>query len=337
MEALVPDDERNEVRDGLPPSTMTISDPSPNAITVTWEGLKTSFVDFLTKGCVEREHEFYLKFKSWFVQKCNSRKFGKRKYKLIFLLADRVLCRGDADLIYKACESYKRDAEDRENPALLVLHSPGGYAGPAYLIGKMLHEYFSSVDIAIPRKAKSAATLLSCAANRIHMGSLSELGPIDPQTDDGPALGLKAAIEQLARLYIAHPGAKELFVEYMRRRIKPVSIGHYERIVDSAVQYAVRLLRYSRVDGDEKGNLEIAKRLAFDYKDHGFVIDKKESQEIFGSDIVKHNTPEYDFANDIYLDFYALERLAAEQGFSLSFVGSLYQKPQIYKIKKEGM
>ena len=45
---------------------------------------------------------------------------------------------------------------------------------------------------------------------------------------------------------------------------------------------------------------EIANELVYSYKDHSFVIDKTEAMSIFGPDIMKHNTPIYFLANEMY-------------------------------------
>jgi ClpP class serine protease len=74
---------------------------------------------------------------------------------------------------------------------LLIVNSPGGRVEPAYLISKSLksiaHKHFS---VAIPRRAKSAATLLALGADQIHMGMISQLGPIDPQDKGFARVGI---------------------------------------------------------------------------------------------------------------------------------------------------
>ena len=70
------------------------------------------------------------------------------------------------------------------NPALnldLIVHSPGGSAEVADAIVKYLRSRFTDIRVFIPQAAMSAASMLSCAANRIVMGRHSFMGPIDPQ------------------------------------------------------------------------------------------------------------------------------------------------------------
>ncbi len=63
----------------------------------------------------------------------------------------------------------------------LIIHSPGGSPEAAESIVLYLREKFDDIRIIIPQAAMSAATMISCAANKIVMGRQSSLGPIDPQ------------------------------------------------------------------------------------------------------------------------------------------------------------
>lgn len=241
-----------------------------------------------------------------------------KKYNIVFLYDEGRMIQSDADSIYAAVASFSE-----KKPILLVLHSTGGYIEPAYLIGKLLHEYSADpLNIVVPRRAKSAATLVCCAADRIHMGSLSELGPIDPQLDNLPALALKSSIEHIAELVTEFPQATNLFAQYLSITVKPIHIGHYERIAKSAVQYAERLL-YPHKDILKKSPHEIAEILVYSYKDHSFVIDRQEARNIFGESILQHNTKEYELGNAIYKELGFISRIVGAVGHDFYFNGSL--------------
>ncbi len=248
------------------------------------------------------------------------------KYNILILHDDSTLVKNDADNIYKAVGAFTEN-----KPLLLVLYSRGGSVGSAYLIGKLCLEYCNShFTVVVPRFAKSAATLLCCAANEIHMGSLSELGPIDPQIDGLPALGLKHAIEHLAELVKTSPEASEMLAKYMHLSIPPINLGYYERMVSSAAQYAENLLVTHSSDF-HRAPREIAHTLVYQYKDHGFVIDKAEALKIFGPQIIKTNTEVYDLGNAIY------EALTMTKSFFESvrhyfyLIGSVDSEPTIRK------
>lgn len=63
----------------------------------------------------------------------------------------------------------------------LILHLPGGSAEVTEAIVTYLRARFADIRVFIPQAAMSAASMLTCAANRIVMGSHSFMGPIDPQ------------------------------------------------------------------------------------------------------------------------------------------------------------
>ncbi len=217
------------------------------------------------------------------------------QYNVLYLFDEGRLVESDADHIYAAAQTL-----DRDKPVLLILHSPGGEIAPAYFVSKICRQYAKQAFVvAVPRKAKSAATLICCGADAIHMGIVSELGPIDPQIDGMPTLGLKNAIEHLADLVKKNPSASEMFASYLSRSLRLPQLGYYERVAESAVQYGERLLMGRRTPL-KKSATEVSRRLVYDYKDHGFVIDANEAEEVFGPGMILRNTPEYHYANAAY-------------------------------------
>lgn len=250
-------------------------------------------------------------------------------YNVVILYDETSMVDSDADDIYTSVTKFVD-----KKPILFILHSTGGYIGPAYLIGKLLHEYAGEeLDIVVPRRAKSAATLLCCAADRIHMGGLSELGPIDPQIGGLPALGLKSSIEHIASLVKEHPHATELFAQYISNAIEPIHLGYYERVAESAAQYAERLMQPHSKLLANKPEI-IAKNLVYSYKDHGFVIDKQEAQSMFGDKVVLHNTKEYDLGNTVYQTLQLIKKIANIYDQEFYFIGSTISEPGFIKKKQ---
>lgn len=250
------------------------------------------------------------------------------KYNIIVLYDDSTLVKGDADNIYNAVTKFTD-----KKPLLLVLYSRGGSAASAYLIGKLCREYSNDTFIAsIPRYAKSAATLITCAANEIHMGSLSELGPIDPQINDLPALGLKNSIEHIAELVKLYPESSDMFSKYLQNNLTLINLGYYERVAESAAQYAEKLLD-THSDNLPRKAKEIANELVYKYKDHGFVIDRAEAINIFGDKIIKSNTEEYELGNVIYKTLDLISNLLGFLKHNFYFIGSLDSQPTIKKKK----
>lgn len=248
---------------------------------------------------------------------------------LLILYDNSTMIKSDADNIYNAVTKFTND-----KPLHLVLYSKGGSAASAYLIGKLCREYAEDKFIVtVPRYAKSAATMICCAANEIHMGSLSELGPIDPQINKLPALGLKNSIEHIAELVKIYPESSHMFASYLHMSLDLINLGYYERVAESAMQYAEQLLSAHRDDLPKKPN-EIAYQLVYKYKDHGFVIDWQEAKSIFGDKIIKKDTNEYSLGNELYKELSLIEQIANILNYSFYFIGSLESDPTFSKRKQ---
>lgn len=249
-----------------------------------------------------------------------------KEFNILILYDSSTMVKGDADNIYNAVNSFTE-----EKPLLLILYSNGGVVGSAYLIGKLCREHSRrKFVVVVPRQAKSAATLLCCAADEVHMGSLSELGPIDPQINRLPALGLKNSIEHIAQLVKETPESSEMFAKYLHYSLKPIDLGYYERVAESAMQYAIRLLE-THAEKLPKKPQRIAYTLVYTYKDHGFVIDKAEAAEIFGDKILKTNTKEYELGNALYKALNFIEGIANFTGHNFYFIGSVDSEPNFTK------
>ena len=207
-----------------------------------------------------------------------------------------------ADVLFSSIPNNK------EQKILLILNSPGGQIEPAYLISKSCKELSSKFIVSIPRKAKSAATLLSLGANEIHMGHMSELGPIDPQFNGLPALGLSSALERLAHLSTKYPNASDMFANYLAKKLDLSILGYFERVTESAVQYAQRLLDKKIMPAGQTIET-VSQSLVYDYKDHSFVIDSDEIRKYLG-DHIKVETEEYKIGNDIHNFLETVNRFA---------------------------
>jgi hypothetical protein len=202
----------------------------------------------------------------------------------------------DLDRIFSALSELN---PDRSKDVLLLLLSRGGSIEPAYQISKLCKLFSNRRFVAVvPRNAKSAATLIALGADKIHMGLLGQLGPIDPQLDGLPALGVSQALRTIASVAEAYPGSASMFAQYLKTVLTVEQIGYCDRISQSAVQYAVRLL--STKPDLQRDAEEIARELVHEYKDHEFVIDVQEARARLGENWVKTDTVELTAAEEIY-------------------------------------
>jgi hypothetical protein len=261
-----------------------------------------------------------------------AKRYHVHEYTVLYLLDARdELSSWHSNRIYKAASAAKR-----EKPILLVLLNLGGSIEAGYLISKTCKRLSNGkFVVGVPRKAKSAATLIALGADEIHMGLMSELGPIDPQFGGFPALGMKNALEILSDLACAHPGASKMLGEYLQSKLDLRLLGYFQRINDSAVQYAERLLAGKVLPNGRSAN-GLAEHFVNHYKDHGFVIDFDEARDLLGDSVVKEETPEYAFANAVYESFDLLRfflDVMLDKDFDL--VGRADGAVRVFERKKE--
>lgn len=242
------------------------------------------------------------------------------RYEVLFLFDDDAISPYHSDRLYASASACK--GSDRD--VLLILHSGGGSIESAYLASKtlkrMCHNKFSVV---VPRRAKSAATLLSLGADEIHMGVMSQLGPIDPQIGGLPALALTNAFNFIIDRVSECPSASDMLAMYIDKQVPIRHLGYFQRVGESAIQYAERLLAGKTLAPQQTAE-GIANHLVNYYKDHGFVIDFDEAKQLLGDEFVKHETPEYKLGDELYryIDLVGLF-LRAYGGKECSYVGAI--------------
>lgn len=186
---------------------------------------------------------------------------------------------------------------------VLVIDSPGGYAESAYQLARCFKRHCGGFVAVVPRRAMSAATLLTLGASQLFMGQDAQLGPLDAQMFDyerespGSALDEVQALERLhstaleeidrsmtlllgrtgKKIETLLPMAMKFEAEMMRPLLEKIDTVHYtqqSRILKVAEDYAIRLLEPNY--GLDRAEM-ISRHLVNAYPEHGFVIDREEA------------------------------------------------------------
>lgn len=223
-------------------------------------------------------------------------KHGLGKYRVLYLFDPETSINSyHSNKIYEAASG---DAQSLD--ILLVVQSSGGRIEPAYLISKTCKKLAKDrFIVVVPRRAKSAATLLALGADEIHMGLMSELGPIDPQINGYPALGLTNALNKVAELSAKFPKSADMWSKYLGEKLDLNDLGYFDRVSESAAQYAERLMQGKSLPEGQTAS-KLASHFVNHYKDHSFVIDYDESVGLLGDGVVKADSSEYAFGNEVY-------------------------------------
>lgn len=106
----------------------------------------------------------------------------------------------------------------------LYLFSQGGAVDVPWRIVMMLREYCRELNMIIPYKAHSAATLVALGGDKIVMGKKGELGPIDPiltrtEQGEGSVVHEQVSVEDVMS-----------FVAFLKER---ANLGDQSAIADS--------------------------------------------------------------------------------------------------------
>jgi serine dehydrogenase proteinase len=192
----------------------------------------------------------------------------------------------------------------------VLLDSLGGSLDSAFKIARFLSRYAKEVNIYVPRRAKSASTLIALGASHVYLSPFGELGPLDTQIPDprNPTttvsaldcyqsvdyvrqFGFSTTTEGLRELVkragnqIALPellSAASTFaigsVTPMLKGVTALDFGGWGRSLKIGEQYARILLLASSFDEDRAKR--IAYQLVYGYTHHPFPIDYKEAVRI---------------------------------------------------------
>jgi hypothetical protein len=202
---------------------------------------------------------------------------------------NREISKPDTDQIYDALSAIQG-----KQKIDVILFSRGGDPDQAYLIGTILQESATKkLTIIIPRYAKSAATLITCAADEIIMLPASELGPIElmvesPETKRYvPVRSFIESIEMIAKMDL---GEMKLGVlKEVLAKIPITELRDFGRLTEHMESLTEKLLSRRMFRGEGDKAKEVAKKLCEGYKSHTAPITPLDAKEI---GLRLANTPE---------------------------------------------
>ena len=146
------------------------------------------------------------------------------------------------------------ESKKQADKAFLLLHSPGGNLTSSYNIARYIRTKFTYLHVFVPYEAASGATLMSLAGNKITLGELGYITPIDPQVrykgDWVSCYGIIEKVNDLERRFKKlAPEEMPIPWKQMADQLDVVQYREMETLVWEAQSYAMKLLglaKYSR-------------------------------------------------------------------------------------------
>ena len=190
----------------------------------------------------------------------------------------------------------------------LMINSPGGDGNAAEKLLTMCRERFTKTfNVIVPDYAKSAATMVALGSDKILMGYLSELGPIDPQIRIAPFPGRTIPARsfldglEMIRKKIREKGDPVQMYFPMLSQIRSETLARCQSAIEGSRGFAEKWLKKFMLKNNAEQAVKVARWLSEGkkYKSHGKVIDFEEAKDVLKLNVEKID-PNSDLWNDIW-------------------------------------
>jgi len=211
-----------------------------------------------------------------------------------------------------AFEELLRTVSDADGIDLLI-NSPGGDPNTAEKMLSMCRSRFKTLHVIVPDYAKSAATMVAIGSDKICMGYLAELGPIDPQIQfarpDGriemiPAGAFIEGLETIRENILQKGDRPEMYMP-MIAQIRPEILAICRNAIADAHTFAEKWLTNFMMKARPAKAKEVATALTEGkkYKSHGKVIDFAEAKNELQLDVdlIDNKSPLWDKIWELYI------------------------------------
>ena len=196
-----------------------------------------------------------------------------------------------------AVMDFVKVASRNSKEVYLILESSGGDGNVAEKLLHVFREVFTkSFSVIVPNLAKSAATMLSIGADKIIMGTNSELGPIDPQiavtlpSGQSQYVPAKSITGTLTKIKEEIEKNEKLATMYypVLQQIRPETIKFCEDAISFSTSFAKRWLKEGAMKGKSKIDIEkTAGELTTGdrFNMHGSVINHQDAKDSLGLNV----------------------------------------------------
>ena len=204
------------------------------------------------------------------------------------------------------------------------IYSLGGRLEVPWRIATMLREFCEGLNVIVPYKAYSAATLIALSADKIVMGRKGELSPIDPSLhliipeEERPKIALppEIGVEDISayitfvkeRVGLTDQMALAKSIEILAEKLTPPVLGQIQRSHSHIRLVSRKLLSLCKPPLEERRIGTIVEALTEKMYLHGHGIGRTEANEI-GLQVQETNAQEEDLFWNLYLSYESFLKL----------------------------
>jgi hypothetical protein len=170
-----------------------------------------------------------------------------------------------------------------------VLSTVGGDPAAARRLALLLRDYTENLTVLVPHRARSAGTLLCLGADKLVLGPMAELGPLDAQIGsagqpppDAPGMISVQDIRvfrQMAEEWFGVNREEDRLqvLALLAQRVFPASLSAFYRFDRMVRQIAEELLDYQLPDATREARQRIIDQLVGGYHAHDYVLSRADA------------------------------------------------------------
>ncbi len=200
----------------------------------------------------------------------------------------------------------------------LFLYSRGGDTIAGWSIVNLIKQFCNELEVIIPFKAHSTATLISIGADKIIMTKQATLSPIDPSINSpfnppvpgAPQQTLPVSVEAIAGYFDLAKNLGEIkrgedllqIMLKLSEHVHPIALGNVYRARTQIQKLAEKLLK-NHMNNDKKIK-KIINFLCSESGSHDYTINRKEARNDLGLPVESPNENLYQLIKKIYDNIY---------------------------------
>ena len=171
----------------------------------------------------------------------------------------------------------------KDKKAFLLVNSTGGNVSSAYKTAKAIRESFKDITVFVPHYALSGGTMLALIGNRIRMGMMSQLSPLNVQLYyNNQQVSVNSLFRAKQTLDEEFQTKKPEEIPYPDKHLveslDPIILQEWGGIQKEGIIYLKELLEKSEYN--KKLVDSLIDKLVFQFPTHGYVIHRDHAKEL---------------------------------------------------------